>query len=90
MTVSEQALHLLPTSLPLPLFPPVKREEHPQIRKIKSESLDNEVLRAFGRVMTTMYKVASGKEALEMILRSGVTKQVYTCTCIYKGRLVVK
>jgi hypothetical protein len=56
--------------------PKRKREEHPQIRKaVKSESLDNEVLRAFGRAVTATYRVASGKEALDMLLRSGLTKQ---------------
>ena len=74
-----------PSSLSLtsPPSPPLlphtqrKREEHPQIRKaVKSESLDNEVLRAFGRAVTATYRVASGKEALDMLLRSGLTKQV--------------
>lgn len=66
-----------PVKFPCPLCPPQrKKEDHLQIRKVKSELLDNEILRAFGRAMTKMYKAASGKEALDMLLRSGVTKQV--------------
>lgn len=61
---------------PPSLSPQAKRDDLPPVRKIKSESLDNEVLRAFGRAVTTMYRVATGKEALDMLLRSGLTKQV--------------
>lgn len=63
--------------IPLPPFSPQrKKEDQLQIRKVKNELLDNEILRAFGRAVTKTYRAASGRDALDMLLRSGVTKQV--------------
>ena len=43
---------------------------------MKAESLDNELLRAFGRAITATYRSTNGREALDMLLRSGIVKQV--------------
>jgi hypothetical protein len=52
-----------------------KPNELPPVCKVKSESLENEILRAFGCAITSMYRSANGKEAMDMLLRSGVIKQ---------------
>ena len=45
-------------------------------RKGKSETVENQLLRAFARVMASRYRVSTGKEALDLILRSIRVKQV--------------
>ncbi|CAI8050300.1 Cell division cycle protein 123 [Geodia barretti] len=55
--------------------PEPNKEELPPVCKVKSESLENEILRAFGCAVTSMYRAASGKEAMDMLLRSGLIKQ---------------
>ncbi|KAL5491546.1 hypothetical protein EMCRGX_G016849 [Ephydatia muelleri] len=60
-------------------------EEHHH-KKVKAETPANQVLRAFMRVMTSMLRVTSGKEALDKILASpAFQEELSLCQQVHQG-----
>ena len=44
--------------------------------QMKPESLDNQLVRAFGRATGALYCVKSGKEAIDMLRKSAAVRRV--------------
>ena len=72
--------------IPLPSLsslPPQKAPEEHQHKAAKAETLDNQVLRAFGRVMGTYYRVQDGKAALDQLRNSVLIRNVSAVNGLY-------
>lgn len=69
------------TSFSSPLLLQTTRlsEEH-QMIKVKQETLQNKVLRAFMRNIVTRYRVTNGEEAIKLLTTSSIIKEVISVT----------